>query len=223
MKHITAFLFAILLCACMPPAEPTVEGTPTETFTPAPTDTPIHVVLRPKWTQTASRTPTEITPSLTNTPTRTSTETRTSTLIPSLTRTKVPNPAPDFTVATVTGEPFTLSDQFGSPVVLFFVAAYCPHCHKMMPVMQSIHQKDPSLKIALIDATDNAAKTLAFANSYGISFFIIQDKDGAISKRYNVNGIPNLVFINSVGSIVDRFAGETATEHVMACIAKAKK
>lgn len=37
-------------------------------------------------------------------------------------------PSPDFTVTTLTGEPFTLSDHRGSPVLLTFMANGCPSC-----------------------------------------------------------------------------------------------
>ena len=51
----------------------------------------------------------------------------------------VGQPAPDFTVQDVTGKDYTLSAYKGNPVVLEFMATWCPHCQENAPVYTKLH------------------------------------------------------------------------------------
>jgi peroxiredoxin len=228
MKPIIAFLFTFLLYACMPTSKPAVAGTATTTatttatHTPGPTDTPFLVLFPPKWTQTC--TITEIPPTLTlaATLTLTPTQTKAATATRTQTRTKVPNPAPDFSATTIAGDPYQLSDLIGSPVLLFFAASTCPHCNRMMPVVENVHKNNPSFQIVLIDGNDNLSTTKAFMKKYNIGFPGIVDDSHFIDNKYRISGIPGFVFINTVGSIVDIVFGEITTERLNASLKKAR-
>ena len=52
------------------------------------------------------------------------------------TLTKVGQPAPDFTVATLSGGPFTLSDYRGKIVLVNWFATWCKPCVEEMPHLQ---------------------------------------------------------------------------------------
>ena len=54
---------------------------------------------------------------------------------------KVGSVAPDFTMQTIDGKPFTLSELKGRVVVLDFWATWCPDCRKEIPEVKNIYKK----------------------------------------------------------------------------------
>lgn len=110
--------------------------------------------------------------------------------------------APDFTLQTLSGEPFTLSDQQGQPVVLNFWATWCPPCRAEIPFFQAASRKyNGQVIIAGVDDGEPADRVAPFVREMGITYPVPLDESGEISRIYRVSSLPETVFIDRNGVV----------------------
>ncbi|MGQ9880399.1 MAG: redoxin family protein [Armatimonadota bacterium] len=114
-------------------------------------------------------------------------------------------PAPDFTLTDMEGNPVSLSDLKGKVVFLDFWATWCPPCQKSLPHTQSLSQhekaKSGELVVLAINAREEADQVKQFMQEKGFSFRVLMDKDGAVLDKYKVQGIPTFVLIDREGKV----------------------
>ena len=118
-------------------------------------------------------------------------------------------PAPDFTVEDMDGNPVSLSDYLGKPVVLNFWASWCGSCKNQMPAFQTAWTEyGDRVQFLMVNLTDNTQETLTSAKAfldttdYTFPVFFDTQLSGAIA--YGVTGIPATYFINAEGLVVAR-------------------
>lgn len=110
--------------------------------------------------------------------------------------------APDFTLTTLNGQTFTLSEQRGRPVVVNFWATWCPPCRAEIPHFQDASVKyNGQVAIIGVDDGETIAKVAPFANEMGITYPLPVDENSIVSSRYHVNSLPSTFFIDSEGVI----------------------
>jgi peroxiredoxin len=114
---------------------------------------------------------------------------------------KVGAAAPDFSLVSLGGKKFQLSQFRGQPVVLTFAASWCPDCRAEAPLLQDLHESHPKLVILLVDSSEEAAVVQGFARDFGMTHPVLLDRDGAISIQYRIYAIPTQFFIDSAGII----------------------
>ena len=119
--------------------------------------------------------------------------------------------APDFTVEDMDGNPVSLSDFVGTPVVLNFWASWCGPCKNEMPDFNTAWSEyGDRVQFLMVNLTDNTQETLESAKAflatanYGFPVFFDTKLEGAIA--YGVTGIPATYFINAEGEVVARAA-----------------
>lgn len=114
-------------------------------------------------------------------------------------------PAPDFTLDTLEGTPATLSDYRGQVVILNVWASWCGPCRAEMPALQNIYaaHRARGLAVLAVNSTfqDNLADAQAFVQELGLSFPVLLDQQGAVSRRYLVRALPSTFFIDRQGVI----------------------
>lgn len=112
--------------------------------------------------------------------------------------------APNFSVTTLAGANFTLTDYRGKVVLIDFMdSVTCAPCKLLMPELVSISEEfTDSLVIISIDINpDNTADDLLkFKNDYNATWDFALDSDGLFEK-YSVLGIPKTVIIDANGYI----------------------
>jgi cytochrome c biogenesis protein CcmG, thiol:disulfide interchange protein DsbE len=114
----------------------------------------------------------------------------------------VGHPAPDFTLTTVAGETFRLSDLNGTPVVLNFWATWCPPCRSEMPELQAASERlAGDVAIIGVDQGETPAQVQAFATQIGITYPIPLDQNAEASRLYRVRSLPTTFFIDRSGVI----------------------
>jgi len=114
-------------------------------------------------------------------------------------------PAPDFTLDTTDGRTMTLSDLRGQVVIVNLWASWCPPCRAEMPAIEQVYQanKAQGLEVLAVNVTsqDSEAAAAQFAQDFGLTFPILLDRDGAVSRRYQLQAFPTTYFIDRQGII----------------------
>lgn len=127
--------------------------------------------------------------------------------------------APDFTLELLGGGEVTLSELRGKPVVVNLWASWCPPCRAEMPAIQKVYQdyQDLGLVVLGVNTTnqDNEADAAAFVRQYGLTFPIPLDRDGSVSARYELRGLPTTFFIDRKGMIRSVVVGGPMSEAVI--------
>ena len=89
-----------------------------------------------------------------------------------------------------------LSQFKGRPVVLSFGASWCPDCRAEAPVLQNLHQTHPELVVMMVDSKEGEDVVRKYASEFGMTHPVLLDKDGTVSRQYQIYAIPTVFFIN---------------------------
>jgi len=118
-------------------------------------------------------------------------------------------PAPDFELKALDGSTVKLSSLKGKVVVLDFWASWCPPCRQEMPELEQLWQnvKDKNVIIFGVNQRESAEVAGQAADSFGVTFPIVLDSNGATGNAYGVSGIPTLVIIDGAGVVRGRHVG----------------
>ena len=118
-------------------------------------------------------------------------------------------PAPDFTLADVSGTQVSLSDFKGQVVLLNFWATWCPPCKLEMPTLQQhyVDFKDQGLVVVGVEAGEPKAEVQAFAAEQQLTFPILPDEKSAVTDQYRVLALPTTFVIDRQGVIVRQHRG----------------
>lgn len=118
--------------------------------------------------------------------------------------------APNFTLKDIAGFEVNLSQYRGKPILLVFWATWCPHCRVEMPQINTLYKSfKESVLVFGINVEDENSRILKFISDYPMSFPILSDKNGDVSRLYNITSIPTLVFVDPDGIVKDVDVGET--------------
>ncbi|HVB98345.1 MAG TPA: TlpA disulfide reductase family protein [Candidatus Dormibacteraeota bacterium] len=125
--------------------------------------------------------------------------------------------APDFSLATVEGGRFTLSESLGKgPAVIAFFKVSCPVCQLTLPFLDRLYQayRGDSVTIQAV-SQDNAEKSRLFAERFGVTFPVAIDGEGfPASKSYVFSQVPTIFLIDREGRIRFRSSGFSKAELV---------
>jgi len=124
--------------------------------------------------------------------------------------------APDFSLSTLDGGTVTLSDLRGQAVVLNLWTTWCPPCKAEMPAMQRVFAdyQDQGLVVLAINATsqDSLSEIAPFRDDYGLTFPILLDLEGTVSRLYLLRSLPTTYFIGRDGVIREVIVGGPMAE-----------
>jgi len=136
---------------------------------------------------------------------------------------KVGQVAPDFTLPGVDGKPVTLSGWRGRPVVLTFFASWCNPCEQDMPILERAqHDNGDRIAVVGVNYRDFPADTRDFVRRLRVTFpTLVEDStDNPVAARYDVNSMPDTVFIDASGVVRERIYGPTSTADLKSAVAR---
>jgi len=109
--------------------------------------------------------------------------------------------APDFTLQTINGEPISLSDFRGKPVMLIFWKIHCAACQFQIPYTQAFYDELSSDTIAVlsINVADSISSVQTYVTSLGITYPVLLDLQGRVAKNYGIPGVPMTFLIDEQG------------------------
>jgi peroxiredoxin len=119
------------------------------------------------------------------------------------------NFAPDFTVTTLRGETFTLSQFVGKVVLIDFWGTWCPPCRESIPELQDMFKKYPAdnLVILSVSSDQEEDKWKKFVEEHKMEWHQYIDLDKHVLLAYNVHSFPTYVLVDREGVIRERISG----------------
>ena len=127
--------------------------------------------------------------------------------------------APDFTLQTEAGETYTLSDLKGQAVLVNMWATWCPPCKAEMPAIEKMYNeyKDQGFTVLAVNNTfqDDPFNISPFAENYGLTFPILLDQTGEVSRNYQIHSLPSSFFVNRHGIITEVIIGGPMSEALL--------
>lgn len=117
--------------------------------------------------------------------------------------------APPFALKTIDGEPFSLADAKGMPVVVNFWSTWCQPCKIEHPVLMSAAEAygPAGVQFVAVIYQDDVSKVRAFLNRSGSHWPTLEDPGGRTAIAYGVAGVPETFFIDKDGVIVRKVSG----------------
>ena len=131
--------------------------------------------------------------------------------------TEVGQKAPDFKLITSDGETVQLSDFKGKRVLLNFWASWCPPCREEMPDLERFYQDKDAVVLAvnLTNMEMNKKTVNEFIETYGLTFPVLMDEEGQVSRLYRISPIPTTYMIDTKGIIGQRVYGPLNYEQMI--------
>jgi peroxiredoxin len=127
--------------------------------------------------------------------------------------------APDFTLDLLGGGQLALSDLRGKVVMVNLWASWCPPCRAEMPTIEKVYQafQAQGLVVLGVNTTfqDSESDVAAFVEEFGLTFPIPLDREGGVSQRYQMRGLPSTFFIDRQGIIRTVVIGGPMSEAVI--------
>ncbi|HLF80347.1 MAG TPA: TlpA disulfide reductase family protein [Anaerolineales bacterium] len=123
---------------------------------------------------------------------------------------QIPSPregflAPDFTLELLGGGEVTLSELRGKGVVINLWASWCPPCRAEMPAIQQVYEKAKGRGLAVLAVNttfqDSERAAAAFIQELGLTFLVPLDRDGTVSRQYQLRALPSTFFVDREGVI----------------------
>lgn len=107
--------------------------------------------------------------------------------------------APNIQAVTLNEQVFNLHGAEDKPILLHFWATWCPVCKLEQSSIESISRDYRLISVAMQSGTNEELKS--FMQQENLSFEVINDEFGLLSKKYNVRGVPASFFINKENRI----------------------
>lgn len=128
-------------------------------------------------------------------------------------------PAPGFTLKTPAGETYSLSDLKGQAILVNLWATWCPPCRAEMPAIEKMYNeyKDQGFIVLAVNSTvqDNPFDIAPFLEEYNLTFPVLLDETGDVSRMYQVRSLPSSYFINRQGIITEVVVGGPMSEALL--------
>jgi len=114
-------------------------------------------------------------------------------------------PAPDFALPAFDGAQLALASERGNVVIVNLWASWCGPCRAEMPAIERVYraERERGLRVLAVNSTvqDREDNARAFAHELGLSFPILLDRDGAVTRRYLVRALPTTFVVDRRGVI----------------------
>ena len=116
-------------------------------------------------------------------------------------------PMPDFTVTTIEGEVFTLSEVLASKkaVMINLWATWCGPCEMEFPFIQEayeLYQNDVEIIALSVEKNDTDEVLASYALSHGMTFPVAGGTETGLREMFVTEGIPTTVLVDRFGNIV---------------------
>jgi thiol-disulfide isomerase/thioredoxin len=111
------------------------------------------------------------------------------------------------------------TDTFiGRPTIINFWFTTCEPCRREFPVLVATAANHPQIRFIGINLNDTSDTALAFAASYGATFDMYFDRDGALTSAMGVATAPVTLLVDSGGVVRRQLTGEVSAQSLVQAI-----
>jgi len=130
--------------------------------------------------------------------------------LPASSPTAIGRSAPDFTLADLDGNPVSLAELRGRPVVVNFWASWCGPCVEEFPLLREAAARHAADGLAVVGIVyqDRSEAAVAFMERNGATWSAAMDPGDRVATAYGIVGPPETFFIGRDGTIVARQIGQ---------------
>lgn len=138
-------------------------------------------------------------------------------------------PAPSVTGRDIAGSPVVIDPAAtGQPVLLVFVANWCPHCHRLLPNIQAwLADGTIGIDVTVIPTAESssAPSSASWLADLGWTGSVLPDGDngdgrpGPVAIDYGASGWPYVVLLDRHGAVTARASGELNHDQMIAILA----
>ncbi len=123
---------------------------------------------------------------------------------------RIGDPAPGFTVELLSGGKVSLDDFKGRPLVVTFMAEWCPCSNDSAPVFKEAYRlyHPKGVEFLMFGFQDSRSKFKKFVEEQGFSFPAAYDSGDSIGHSFGVNAPPTTFFITPDGRIKNAYYGK---------------
>ena len=132
-----------------------------------------------------------------------------------VTAAKTDSPAPAFTLERLDGPNVHFPEQYrGQVVAIRFWADWCPYCHDEMQALEPVYRqyRHRGLAILAVNVLQPLETVRPFVQGLDISYEVLLDPQGAVTRDYRVMGLPMTFIVDRQGVIRARIVGESTPE-----------
>jgi len=126
---------------------------------------------------------------------------------------------PDFTLPVLAngspvgksvGEPLSLSELRGHPVVINFWASWCNPCKLEAPVLEAAWRsaRRRGAVVLGVDVQDLSENAREFIARYGQTYPSVRDKGDGTYRAYGLTGVPETFFLDRAGRVRVHWVGQ---------------
>ncbi|RMG37942.1 MAG: protein disulfide oxidoreductase [Gammaproteobacteria bacterium] len=111
----------------------------------------------------------------------------------------VTGPTPPLVGFDLEGQPLSLADLKGRPVLVHFWATWCPVCRLENGSIDAIARDHAVLAVAT--TSGSAEEVRAYMAQEGLHFPVLLDEEGGLARQWQVSGVPATFVVNRAGDI----------------------
>lgn len=118
--------------------------------------------------------------------------------------------APDFTLESLDGDSFTLSEHRGEVIVLNFWATWCPPCRAEIPGFIDLQEEMRDRGIRFVGVSldeDGFASVRPYAMDRGINYTLVADRGRVAGLYGGIGTVPTTFIIDREGNVRYRHTG----------------
>lgn len=124
-------------------------------------------------------------------------------------------PAPDVALTRFDGSEVSLTDYRGQALVVNFWGSWCAPCVEEMPDLQAVHTSlGDQVTFIGVNVRDEPEAALALAERTGVTYDLVRDIDGDLSRELEVTNWPTTVLVLPDGTVVDRIQRKVSAERL---------
>jgi peroxiredoxin len=130
----------------------------------------------------------------------------------------------NFTLNDLDGNPVSLGDFEGKPIIINFWATWCAPCRIEMPELQAAYDKYQEDGLVILALNEDEPADIArsyFQDEMGLTFTALLDENSAIATAFgNFGTLPTTYFINPAGTITVIHRGPMTLEQIEGYLAE---